>query len=62
LATCPRGFFDFYVDPATMDTKAFAQSEAIPVFSNATIALVVDNQYYIGTFSGDRVAYGPLDK
>ena len=62
LSTCPRGFFAFYIDPATMNSKAFAQSEAIPVFSNATIALVVDNQYFIGTFSGDRVAYGSLNK
>lgn len=62
LATCPRGFFAYYIDPVTMNTQAFAQSEAIPVFSNATIALVVDRQYFIGTFSGDRVAYGPIDK
>jgi hypothetical protein len=61
LSTCPRGFFAFYVDPATMNARAFAQSEANPVFSNATIALVVDKKYFIGTFSGDRVAYGPLD-
>jgi hypothetical protein len=32
------------------------------VFSNATIALVVDKQYFIGTFSGDRIAYGALVK
>jgi hypothetical protein len=62
LASCPRGFLAFYIDPATMKTREFAQSEAIPVFSNATIALVVENQYFIGTFSGDRVAYGPIDK
>jgi hypothetical protein len=60
LSTCPRGFFAFYVDPATMSTQAFAQSEANPVFSNATIAVVIDKKYFIGTFSGDRVAYGPL--
>ncbi len=60
LSICPRGFLAFYIDPATMNTQSFAQSEAIPVFSNATIALVVDNKYFIGTFSGDRVAYGPL--
>jgi hypothetical protein len=28
LAQCPRGFFAFYIDPATMNTRAFAQSEA----------------------------------
>lgn len=62
LATCPRGFLAFYVDPATMNTQVLAQSEANPAFSNATIALIIDNQYFIGTFSGDRVAYGPLEK
>jgi hypothetical protein len=62
LAQCPRGFFAFYIDPATMNTRAFAQSEANSVFSNATIALVVDKQYFIGTFSGDRIAYGALVK
>jgi hypothetical protein len=57
LSTCPRGFFAFEITPSTMKARAFAQSEANTAFSNATIALVVDQKVFVGTFSGDRVAY-----
>jgi hypothetical protein len=60
LATCPRGFFAYAVDPATMATSVLAQGPPNPQFSNATMVLVIDRQFWIGTFSGDRVGHGSL--
>jgi hypothetical protein len=60
LSTCPRGFMALAIDPKTMKDTLVAQSPAIPTFSNATMVLVLDKQFWIGTFSGDRVAHGKL--
>ncbi len=62
LATCPRGFYGYAVDPATMKTRVIAEGAANPAFSNATVAIVVDEQFWIGTFSGDRIAHGKPKK
>jgi hypothetical protein len=37
-----------------------AESPSIPTFSNATMVLTFDRQFWIGTFSGDRIAHGEL--
>jgi hypothetical protein len=60
LSTCPRGFIAIAVDPATMKDTVIAQGPANPAFSNATMVLVEDERYWIGTFSGDRVGHGVL--
>jgi hypothetical protein len=60
LSTCPRGFMAFAIDPKTMRDKLLAESPAIPSFSNATMVLTLDKQFWIGTFSGDRIARGKL--
>jgi hypothetical protein len=60
LATCPRGFFAMAIDPATMKDSVLAQGPANPAFSNATMVLAFDKQFWIGTFSGDRVGHGVL--
>jgi hypothetical protein len=48
------------IDPKTMRDTRVAESPAIPAFSNATMVLVLDKQFWVGTFSGDRVAHGRL--
>jgi hypothetical protein len=60
LSTCPRGFVAIAVDPATMKDTVIAQGPANPKFSNATMVLSFDKQFWIGTFSGDRVGHGSL--
>lgn len=60
LSTCPRGFMALAIDPKTMRDTLVAESSTIPTFSNATMALVFDKQFWIGTFSGDRIAHGRL--
>ena len=60
LSTCPRGFMALAIDPKTMRDTLLAESPAIPTFSNATMVLTFDKQFWIGTFSGDRIAHGRL--
>jgi hypothetical protein len=59
LATCPRGTIAIAIDPATMEYEIVAETEALESFSNATMALPVDDRYWIGTFRGDRIANVP---
>lgn len=60
FATCPRGFVAMAIDPVTMRGAPVASGPPNPAFSNATMVLVVGKQFWIGTFAGDRVAYGTL--
>ena len=60
LSTCPRGFMALAIDPKTMKDTLVAESPSIPTFSNATMVLTFDKQFWIGTFSGDRIAHGKL--
>ena len=60
LSTCPRGFIAMSIDPVTMKDTLYAQGPANPAFSNATMVLPVDNQFWIGSFSADRVGHAPL--
>jgi hypothetical protein len=60
LSTCPRGFMAVAIDPKTMKDTLVAESPSIPTFSNATMVLAFDKQFWIGTFAGDRIAHGRL--
>jgi len=60
LSSCPRGFMALAIDAKTMKDTLVAESPAIPTFSNATMVLAFDQQFWIGTFSGDRIAHGKL--
>jgi hypothetical protein len=60
LSTCPRGSIGVAIDPVTMKDTVIAETAATPAFSNATMVLTVGDQFWIGTFAGDRVAHGPL--
>ena len=43
------------IDPETMEDTNLAEGPANPVFSNATMALEVGDDVWIGTFSGNRI-------
>lgn len=60
LATCPRGTIAIEIDPATMSHRVIGETPATPAFSNATMVLPVGDRFWVGTFSGDRIAHGPL--
>ena len=62
FASCPRPFIVKAIDPETMETMDLVNSPAIKTFSNITMALLVDNEIWIGTFAGDRVAYRTLNQ
>ncbi len=59
LAACPRGSIAVAIDPATMRDTVVLQTDKTPLFSNATMALPVGDEYWLGTFSGNRIARVP---
>ena len=60
FASCPRPFIVIAIDPQLMEGRELVRSPANDHFSNATTALLVDDNIWIGTFSGDRIAYRSL--
>jgi hypothetical protein len=58
FSTCPRGFIAMAIDPVTMKETLFADGPANASFSNATMVLPLGKQFWIGTFSSDRVGHG----
>jgi len=60
LASCPRGTVAVSIDPKTMKDTLLVETPANADFSNATMLLPVGKRFWIGTFSGDRVAHGAL--
>jgi hypothetical protein len=61
FAACPRPFIVKAINPQTMETEDLAKSPAHENFSNITMGLQVGNELWIGTFSGDRIAYRSLE-
>jgi hypothetical protein len=59
LAACPRGIIAASIEPTTMEDMNLLQTPANPDFSNATIAIRVGDEIWIGSFAGDRIAYWP---
>ena len=57
FASCPRAFTLWTIDPKTMQGRALARGPANEQFSNITMALPVGDELWIGTFTGDRIAY-----
>jgi len=55
--SCPRGVIVAEIDPETLQDSELVRGPANPDFSNATMALQVENEVWIGTFSGDRIGY-----
>ncbi|MEQ8205797.1 MAG: SMP-30/gluconolactonase/LRE family protein [Woeseia sp.] len=60
LASCPRPFTVLAVDPKSMKTRVLDSSPTQKHFSNATMALEVGSELWVGTFAGDRIAYRSL--
>lgn len=60
LSTCPRGTYGISIDPATMEYEVIVDTPATAVFSNATMVLTHAGRFWLGTFNGDRIAYGEL--
>lgn len=60
LSTCPRGTIAAAIDARTFEHQIVVQTPAVPAFSNATMVLPVGQQFWLGTFSGDRIAHGVL--
>jgi len=60
LGTCPRGTIAIAIDPAAMAMEILLETDAFEEFSNGTMVLLTGERYWIGTFSGDRIAYGDL--
>ncbi len=59
FASCPRGFIAARIDPDTMADINVVEAKANSSFSNATMALEVGAEMWIGTFSGDRIGVAP---
>jgi hypothetical protein len=60
LSSCPRGTIAIEIDPATMEWDVLAQTEALAAFSNATMVLPIGDEFWVGSFNGDRVLHGPI--
>ncbi|WOJ96204.1 SMP-30/gluconolactonase/LRE family protein [Congregibacter brevis] len=57
FASCPRPYKVLSLDPDSQAVSVVASNTASPVFSNVTMAVVVDGTLWVGTFGGDRIAY-----
>lgn len=55
FAACPRGSVAAKFDPATLAETARWSAPPDPRFSNATMALEVGGEVWIGSFAGDRI-------
>jgi hypothetical protein len=60
LSTCPRGTMAAAINARTFQHELIVETPATPAFSNATMVLPVERQFWLGTFSGDRIAHGVL--
>lgn len=58
-AQCPRGFIAYAIDPESMRAEVLERGSATPSFSNATMAVEVGDEVWVGTFNGDRIAIVP---
>jgi hypothetical protein len=61
FAACARPFKVWEIEPESMQGRALATGPADRRFSNITMAVPVDDELWIGTFGGDRVAYQELN-
>jgi hypothetical protein len=60
LSACPRGTIAIEIDPETMQDRVLVETPAVDAFSNATMVLTKDGEYWVGSFSGDRILYGAI--
>ena len=57
FAICARPFQVIAIEPTSMQSTVIADSPSIQKFSNITMGIFIENELWIGTFGGDRVAY-----
>ncbi len=57
FASLPRPFVVKAIDGTTIHAEDLVTGPADKRFSNITMALIMGNDIWIGTFAGDRVAY-----
>jgi hypothetical protein len=62
FAACPRPVVVRTIDPQSMEVRDLMNAPAHQKFSNATMALEVGGEIWIGTFSGDRIGYRSLQE
>jgi len=60
FAACPRPFIARAINTQSMEGEDLLRVPANDHFSNATMALQVGNDIWIGIFSGDRIGYRSL--
>jgi len=60
LRSCPRASIATAIDPVTMQDTVLFEASANPAFSNVTMILTIGDRFWLGSFSGDRIAYGSL--
>ena len=60
-APCSTGWSVIEVDPATMTAHRVTGADQNAKLQNASTALRVGNEVWVGTYGGDRVAYIPTD-
>jgi hypothetical protein len=60
LRNCPRASIATAIDPVTMQDTVLFEAPANPTFSNVTMILTIGDRFWLGSFSGDRIAYGSL--
>lgn len=61
VAGCARGFVAVTLDPATLAHSVIAAGPRHEAFSNATMALQIGDEVWVGTFAGDRIAIHARD-
>ena len=56
---CPHAWSVVRLDPATMQVTPVLHEEGSEAFSDATGAIQVGNEIWVGTYRGDRLAHAP---
>jgi hypothetical protein len=60
LRSCPRASIAIAIDPVTMKDTVLVDAPANPAFSNVTMILTTGDRFWLGSFSGERIAHGSL--
>ena len=56
---CTTGWSVVSIDPKTMKTQRVGGVDQTAAMQNASAAIPIDNEIWIGTYSGDRIGYLP---
>jgi hypothetical protein len=56
---CLTGWSVFGIDPETLKTKRVTGADQTAILQNASSAIAVGNEIWVGTYSGDRIGYLP---